>query len=280
MLTFWRELRQNPIYLRESGQWGEPNATFAWLKRYSPFLVIAVFVLTACCGLSNNSFFLGLDSDLAVFWVLVCLPNVVMQGLLWAAVLLVPALTAPSISEERKRGTWDMLRLTPQPMWHILLAKLFGGLARLKIWWPMLAVSLFQIGGSAVGILLAQDFLASNLASLFGVIAMSVAMAARPWLEVICIALLGVNASAVTYSARSGLVATYASVLLLRGGISLASLFALYWATEWLNLEADSLAISNIAAVVLYLITAAILTGLLRWQANRLDALDAFVSPE
>lgn len=268
MFAFWTKIKQNPVYQRERGRWGEPNRFFATLNRYSPFLIIGIFVFTVCCGF--NSSLIGLDSNLTTFWAILCLPNLAMQGLMWAVVLLVPALTAPSISEEMKQGTWDILRLTPQPMSDILLAKVFGGLARLKIWWPMLIVSLFQMAGAVLGIVTVQAF-ESTGENLFVVILLAVAVVTRPWLEVLCVALIGINFSAVAGSARTALVGSYAVILFLRLFIYLGSFVFSLAISEITGIGSGAVSVTNSLSTALYFFLALGLLLLLYWQAKRLS---------
>jgi hypothetical protein len=190
-----------------------------------------------------------------------------MNGLMWAVVLLVPALTAPSISEEMKQGTWDILRLTPQPMSDILLAKVFGGLGRLKIWWPMLIVSLLQMAGGVLGIVTMQAF-ESTGGNLLAVILLAVAVVTRPWLEVLCVALIGINFSAGAGSARTALVGSYAVILFLRLFIYLGSLMAGLYINQ---LGSSALSLSNGLSTGIYFFLAIGLLFLLYWQAKRLS---------
>ena len=267
MTSYWTRIKRNPVYQRERGRWGEPNPFFARLNRYSPFIIIGIFIFTVCCGW--NSAFTGLDPSYAVMWAVLCLPNLAMQGLSWAVVILVPALTAPSISEEMRRGTWDILRLTPQPLYDILLAKVFGSLGRLKIWWPMLIVSIIQAAGAVVGVLGSQLVERSG-SGLVMVSLLALSLVVRPWLETICVALIGITASTVAASARAALVGSYAAVLLIRFFVYIASFTITFLGAELLSIGVSLISLANLFGTLFYLFLAAGLFGLLYWQAQRL----------
>ena len=233
MWPFLRTLKQNPIYLREQGRWGEPNSFFANINRFSPFIVLGALVLGICGG--NNALSLaGLDSGTEWLILFVCLPNIAMQMLTWGALFMTPALTAPAISEEIQRGTWDILRLTPQPVHHILFAKLLGSLSRLKIWWILLIVSVIQALATIVGVIAAAS--TYELVSVVVALATGATLLLRPWLEIGYAALLGITISTWARSSRAALTASYSLIFatkLLVGFLSLvfAAILDSFWSS-------------------------------------------------
>lgn len=215
MRKLWRAISTNPIYLREKGALGEPNPTFEKINRFSPFVIIGAFILGICY---TSTYMSTLSSDTYLLLMLGCLPNFITQALTWFGFMMVPALTAPTISAERERGTWDMLRLTPQPTWFIITAKLFGALNRLKIWKPLLIFTLIQ---AAAFFFLSMFALANNqfFDMPFNSILLwnsitNIGIAIRPWTELGFIALTGLVISTTTKSGRLALIATYAIALL------------------------------------------------------------------
>jgi hypothetical protein len=179
-----------------------------------------------------------------------------------------------------RQGTWDILRLTPQPMYEILLAKLFGSLGRLKIWWPMLIVSIIQAAGAVVGVLGVTMFETNTSGgSLVLVSFLAFSMVIRPWLETICVALIGIVASALAASARAALVGSYAVVLLLRGSIYIVSFAATFLGSELTSFGPNLISFANIMATLFYLFIVAGLFALLYWQAQRLAFGESHSSP-
>lgn len=270
MSSFWRRLRQHPIYLRETGKWGEPNPFFATLNRYSSFIIVGTFLLAFCsCG-SNFAQYSESNANLVILWGLVCIPNLVMQALTWASIILVPALIAPAVSEEIKRGTWDILRLTPQPMWHILLAKMFGALARLKIWWPMLVFSFLQAAGAIIGLVAVIATGENSGSVILGSLALGLGYILRPWSEVAYAAVAGMLISTLTTSARTALASTYTAVVAMK----VLNTSVLWGGLIFLvaDISADSsIAIYTLLPVSTYLIA----TGLLAfWLIRRTYHLD------
>jgi ABC-type transport system involved in multi-copper enzyme maturation permease subunit len=206
---WYRNLSKNPIYLREKGQWGKPNPFYDNLLRFSPFVVLGGISLGFCTGFGNPAFF-GNNDDLFAIWCLLCLPGILLSMLTIFGSLLAPALTAPMISLERDKGTWDILLVTPQPMMSILMAKLFGALSRLRIWPMLFVLSLFQglilfcslalVDGELVG----WDWL------------MGLATVIRPWLEILFAAFMGLFLSTVTRSATMAVAGAYALVVIFK----------------------------------------------------------------
>lgn len=221
MFTFWSQLRHTPFYRREKGLWGNPNEFYTYANRFAPLLIIGSLFLGMCGGVTN----LASTSDSAseaviLFYCFYCLPTIGVQMLTWTGVVMIPTLTAPIISEELKRGTWDMLMVTPHPIQTILWAKALGGLSRLYIWWPLLILSLIQLLGTllAAGLVLTniplnggdaetwQTFLLVGLAG--------VGMSLRPWVELLFVTLIGLCCSTATKSGGLALAVTYAIVII------------------------------------------------------------------
>ena len=233
MWAFLRTIRANPVYQRESGRWGEPNSFYSKLNRFSPFVIMGALVLGLCGG--NNLFSLaGLDSGTEWLLLFVCLPNVVMQMLTWAALFLVPALTAPAVAEEIKRGTWEILRLTPQPTHHVLFAKLFGALSRLKIWWPLFIVSILQAIATAVGIVAASS--TYEIVSFVAAVFLGTTLLLRPWFEIGYAAIVGLTVSTWASSSRAALTACYSiifgtKIVVWFGSLIAGILLDGYWAS-------------------------------------------------
>ena len=205
----WQALKQNPVYLRETGQWGTPNPFYQQISRFSPFIIIGVISLGICGGVTNPALFAGNDEMLAAAC-FICLPGFLITAVTLYAQLMTPALLAPTISMERAAGTWDILRATPLSMRSIFLAKLFGALSRLRIWLVLFALTLLQGGIMACSLTL----LGGETAWWGGV--MGVATTLRPWLEIIFAAFAGMYASTLASSAMMALVAAYGAVVLVK----------------------------------------------------------------
>jgi hypothetical protein len=204
-LTWWRGLRQNPVYRRERGGWGRPNPFYDALSRYSPFVLLAVIVLGACAGFGNPALFSGNDA-LIFAYCLLCLPGMLLSMVTLYGQFMAPALTAPMVTMEVNRGTWDILRTTPQPTRRILLAKLLGALGRLRIWTALLLLSLLQ------AILIVGSFYLVD-ASLGGLVwLLGLATLARPWSEILFAGMAGVFFSTLTRSAPAALAGSYGLV--------------------------------------------------------------------
>lgn len=178
------------------------------VNRYLPFIVLGVMVIGFCCGVNSLSALFGVNDSNAVLGVAACLPNLVMQVISWAAVVLVPALTAPMVAEEVRHGTWEMLRLTPYTTGEIVVSKLLGGLARLKIWVPLLVLNGVQLlagAGVVMFSLISADLPTEVLFTLANPLVII-----RPWIEIAWIALTGLVFSMYMSTGRGALVATYA----------------------------------------------------------------------
>ncbi|MBK8933828.1 MAG: hypothetical protein IPM76_16235 [Chloroflexi bacterium] len=206
---WWQALRANPVYLREKGTWGNPNPFYAQLMRYSPFMVIGAVLLGVCAGSTNTTLFSG-NEDLFAAACFLCLPGFLLTAVSLYAQFLAPALTAPTISQERAQGTWDILRLTPLSMRLILAGKLFGSLSRLRIWPILFALSLLQ-----GGILSLSVSAFGGERALWGWL-LGLTTMLRPWAEVMFAALIGLYTSTVVESAMMALVGAYTAVILLK----------------------------------------------------------------
>ena len=207
---WFRSLNENPIYLREKGSWGNPNPFYETLRRYSPFVVMGAIVLGLCAG--TNPALLGAteEDELFAFICVLCLPGALLSMLTIYGSFMAPALTAPTISLEVDRGTWDILRLTPHSTATILLAKLFGGLARLRIWRVMLALSGFQ--ALMMVCVLSVTAGTAIIPSLF----IGLGALIRPWVEVLFAAFIGMYISTWVRSSQLALAGSYVVVVLMK----------------------------------------------------------------
>lgn len=207
---WWRRLPQNPVFLREKGNWGTPNPYYATIRRYSPFVIMGAILFGLCAGTSNISLFSALDEELIVIWCLLCLPGALLSMFTIFGSFMAPALTAPAISLEKVRGTWDILRMTPQSTRSILMAKLFGALARLRIWPVMLLLTFFQgLIVSCIAIVVAESGFGSALS-------IGIALMSRPWLEIIFAAFMGMFLSTSVKSATVALASSYGAIILMK----------------------------------------------------------------
>ena len=278
MFHFLRTLPYNPIYLRERGRWGQPNRFFGTLSRYSPFVVMAAFVVGICSTSYGFPLLMGLNSDIIGYWVVVCLPTFVVQIMLIGALVTVPTLTTPLVSTEIEQGTWEILRLTPQPMLDLLLAKMFGALARLKWLWVLLLIgTLLQVTGSALGVLgivaiVPQD-LSEQVNTSVLLILLSILLITRPWAEIAFIAVLGLVISTIVRSTRVGLATCYIILFIVRtlNGNFVWGIIAIL-VGETLNNE-GLFAIVSLTPSMVYLLSTAVLMLILIWRANVLTTM-------
>ena len=278
MWPFLKTVRTHPIYLREQGRWGEPNRYYATLLRYLPLVILAVLAL-GVCGYWQSAGLLGLSEGAGLFFALICIPNILMQMITWTGIIITPALTAPSIVEELHRGSWDILRLTPIPTMHIIVAKFLGALSRLKIWKLMLILSVIYGAGVGIGSS-AVFFQGSNrLPLIWGFIA-GVMTLIKPWLEIGFAGLSGLTLSLWTNSTRAALVGTYALTLFYRivlGNIAMwGTVFTV--GTLGLGYEDAAFAFGSMGVVLLYLISGVVLFFLMRKRALALDRGDFLMS--
>jgi hypothetical protein len=202
-------LKQNPVYLRETGKWGNPNPFYQQITRFSPFIIIGVISLGVCGAGTNPTLFTGNDEMLAAAC-FICLPGFLITAVTLYAQIMAPALTAPTISMERTSGTWDILRTTPLSLQSIFMAKLFGSLSRLRIWTVLFALTLLQGGIMACS----MSLLGGKLAWWGTVI--GIATTLRPWLEIIFAAFVGMYASTLASSVMLALVGAYSVVILVK----------------------------------------------------------------
>lgn len=207
-----RGLRQNPVYLREKGQWGRPNPFYDKVNRFSPFLVLAALVIGSCTLYTNPALLVGF-SGLDILLCLYCLPGIAVSALTLFGSFMAPAATAPLLSAEMSQGTWDILRLTPQSTRSILLAKLFGGLARLPIWTILGVFTLVQTCIFTFGLLTAA---ADNGLEFFLVIWTGFFLLVRPWLEILFAAFLGMYSSTWIPTPALALATSYGALLLMK----------------------------------------------------------------
>ncbi len=266
----WRELKNSPVYQRERGGWGNPNRFYDSLSRYSPFVIMGAILLGVCAGSSNPALLAGNDV-LYAFWCLLCLPGIVLNGVTLFGMFMAPALTAPTISMELDRGTWDILRVTPLTTRSIIMAKLLGALARLRIWPILFALSLLQ------GLLLTCSFIFTlstepgGSAAFSGVI-VGLTAAVRPWLEILFAAFVGMMTSTLIHSATTALAASYTTVFLTKVFNS-----SLIWLgiTSLVGAEETFLfALSGLGPTAVYVVAIiGLWVGLLR-QADRLGTGD------
>ena len=204
-----RALRENPIYLRERGSWGRANPFYERLASYWPLVAIAALFLGFCAAGGNPAIVSGNELIIGL-WCLLCFPNMLTAVLSLYGSIMLPALTAPSVSLELDRGTWDILRVAPYSDQTILSAKLLGALGRLRIWWLLLIVGLIQ------GLAAACFFSFSVPGEAVWALAIGPAVVARPLVEVLFAGCLGFYLSTRIRSATTALAAAYGGVFVLK----------------------------------------------------------------
>lgn len=271
MWAFIKNLQSHPIYLREQGRWGEPNQYYAALMRYLPLVIIAVLALSVFCGYGQFfSTLLGVGEAAGVIAMLICMPNVLVQILTWVGIIIAPALTAPAVVEEVKRGSWDILRLTPLPTLHIIWAKMLGGLSRLKIWWALIIFSIIYGIGTGIGTSTLIYETTGRIAIGWGVVTV-IAAVLRPLLEIGFAGLAGLTISLWTASARAALIGTYSLVALSKIIFSTAA----FWGGAGLMMafsqEAAAFSMGSVAVDIMYIIFCTILFFLLKKRAKAFD---------
>lgn len=260
---WWRALPQNPIYQRERGAWGKSNPFYDTLTRYSPFVVMGTLLFGVCMGGYSPTFFGGND-DLVITWCLICIPNFLLSALTLYGSLMLPALTAPSISLEVDRGTWDILRMTPQSGQAIILAKMLGAMGRLRVWPLLLGLSVLQ--GAMIACALTAI---SEETSMFLGVVMGISAVFRPFIELLLAATWGMIFSITTRSATMALVGSYT-------GIVLFKLFnsSVLWSIVLTSLGADSnllLAGTGLGGTAVYATVLFISLVVLLWQAEKIS---------
>jgi len=268
---WWRALLQNPVYQRERGGWGKPNQFYDNLSRFSPFVVLGAIVFGLCAGGSNPALFAGNDALIA-FYCFLCLPGILLNGVTMFGMLMAPALTAPTISMELNRGTWDILRATPLTTRSIVMAKLFGALRRLRIWPVLFALSLLQGLMLTCSLIFAGTPENSGLAdaSYYAIWGPAVGISAvlRPFLEILFAGMTGMYISTRLHSSTTALAGSYAAVVLMRVFNS-----SLVWiaVSKLLNFGGINFVNSSVGPTVVYaLAVVGIMLGLIR-QADKLS---------
>ncbi len=266
LLTGWhwyRGLSDNPIYLREKGTWGKPNPFFDTLMRFIPFIVLGGIGLGFCAGFSNPALF-GSNGNLFIVWCLLFLPGVLLSMLTILGSFMAPALTAPIISLERDRGTWEILRATPQSMRSILMAKLLGALSRLRIWPVLFVLSLFQ------GLIL---FFALTFAlgefTLWNWL-LGAAVILRPWSEILFAAFAGLFFSTAVGSATMALVSTYALVVIFKLFNSSPLWLGLFTLSD-INSDIAMFAMGSVGPTAVYILAIIVLWLGIFYQASRIE---------
>lgn len=262
-LEWWQTLQENPIFLREKGEWGNPNPLYAKVTRYSPFVIMAALFLGICSGTTNSQTLTTANSS-AILLCILFFPTVILSVLSLFGVFMAPVLTAPSISFEKDRGTWDMLLLTPYSVRTILLAKLFGGLSRLRIWLLVLVLSIIR---AALFVLISQ-FAGYDRGIASNGFLLGFGFAVQPLLEIFYAGVLGMFISTWLRSATMALMSTYIGVAITKAvngiiWITAVSLFAL-------NPDGN-LSLINLATPLLYaILSASLLAGIL-YRADKIQ---------
>ncbi len=223
------------------------------LQRYSPLIILAVLLLGVCGASGNPTLFSG-DEDMFAVWCLMCLPGMLLTSLVLFGSLMAPALTAPSLSQEVATGTWEILLVTPIPARQIVLAKLFGALARLRLYWILLfAMSMFQ------GLLMACSISLTSPTYAVWSWMLGLSIMLRPWLEVFFAGVVGMLTSLTVRSAVVALVASYTAVLLFK--LFNSSLLWLFFAS-WFGREQNLVLLSTILPTAVYGL-AVVLSGII-----------------
>lgn len=257
-IAWWRNLSQNPIYQREKGRWGEANPYYGKFKRYAPFFILGAILLGLCAGYSNPTF-LTAGNGLGAIWCLLCLPSMAQNIITWLGSVMAGVVTAPSVCLERTNGTWEILRLVPQSPQAILLAKLFGSLARLQIIW----IALFFLTVIQAIVLLFTGLFIDQL-GLGSVVALFALI--RPWQDILFTALWGMTLSTWTKSVTVALAGTFAGLLVMKL-LSGLSWIMVIWASP---AEQLLLILPVVWPVLLYGLAIVILLALLPGRATTL----------
>lgn len=249
MWTFLSGIRSHPIYQRERGRWGEVNGYYKRITNYLWLMIFAFPVLFFTNFLSPFSI-LG-SEQFGFLFITTCLPNLAVQLITWIGLISAPAMTAPAVVEEVQRGSWDILRLTPMPVHEIVIAKLLGGLSHLKIWIPLLVISLIQIVLLLLG-LTASVASSLSLDSVLPFLMGSASLLLRPWLEIIFAGFIGITISLWAATTRGALISSYAIILIVK--IFLSNIVALVVGISLSEIGFDLLgaAISVATPILLY----------------------------
>lgn len=206
----WRStVIAEPIYQRESGQWGNPNPFFESYRRYVPFVVLLALVPAICSSLNQANTYSLRDFSLSTL--IFCLTFISVLGgivLSWIGVYLAPAVTIPSLSYEFQQGSWDLLRLTPFTGRQIVMAKFLGSLKRLRIWVPLTALCLVQ------GLIFCMVFIANG--EWFAGVVGGISVAFRPGLDVFFAGLAGMYVATWVKSNSTALALTYGVVIFVK----------------------------------------------------------------
>lgn len=257
-LAWWRNLPHNPIYQREKGRWGEANPYYRKFKRYAPFFILGAIVLGLCAGYSNPTF-LTAGNGLGAVWCLLCLPTMAQNMVTWLGSVMAGVITAPSVCLERTNGTWEILRLVPQSPQAILLAKLFGSLARLQLIWVLLFfLTIIQGAVLLFGGLLIEQFNIGTVAAFLTLI--------RPWQDIFFTALWGLILSTWTKSVTVALAGTFVGLMVMKVLSGLSWVIAI-WA---ISSEQMLLFLPALWPVLLYGLAIVILLALLPGRAATL----------
>ena len=203
---WFRHLPQNPIYLREKGSWGRPNPFYDQMIRFAPVVVLAGIGLGFCAGFGNPLLF-GDNDELFAIWCLVCIPGILLTMTTLYGLFIAPALTAPIISQERDSGTWSILLTIPQSRQAIVMAKLLGALARVRVWPILFLLTGFQ----GFIIFFSLVFIDGGITFWDWLIAGATAL--RPWTEIFFAAFSGFFFSTLVRSATVALASTYALIV-------------------------------------------------------------------
>ncbi len=259
----WRTLRHHPVYLREKGAWGRGNPYHTALTHYSPLLMTGAMLL-GVCGAGTNLMVWSGGGELYLAWCLLCLPGIATSALALFGSFMAPALSATSISYERATGTWEILRVVPLSQRRLVLAKLLGGLARLRLLWvALLGLTLYQ------GLVMVCNVMITSpqVAGWGWLLGLSAAM--RPWLEVLFAALAGMWNGIWIRSAVLALVASLTAVFLFRLlNSSLLWMFVVSQFTAGLPMVAYSVALSAASYALAVLLAGA----LLLFRADRTES--------
>ncbi|MCZ7669715.1 MAG: hypothetical protein M5U34_22340 [Chloroflexi bacterium] len=240
----WQALKQNPVYLRETGAWGPCQPV---LRPDQPLFPLYHFGRDCSWRMRRqpeSGPFAGND-DLFAAACFICLPGFLITAVTLYAQIMAPA-SPPPPSAWNGRGHLGHLRTTPLSLRSIFMAKLFGSLSRLRIWTALFALTLLQGGIMACSLTLIGGELAW-----WGAM-MGLATTLRPWLEIIFAAFVGMYASTLAGSVMMALVGAYSAVVL----VKLFNSGALWLAVSLLA-ELDetlSLLLTVLAPIVIYLL--------------------------